>query len=445
MKRIIVLLIMMIPSVLIYSQKTVWLRTNPENCSDATIRTDVPDNPDWGNDDNIICNAFTAQGNFFIQRSLIRFDLTAVPTEAKIISAKLSLWCNVESGHHQLQYGDNQSYLSRITQPWEENSVTWNNQPATTNENEVWLHSSQYLSEDYLDIDVTELIKDIIELKYDNNGLMLHLLTEETYRTLLFASSDFSDTSRRPLLVITYFDCDKSISNFNSTLTNQSVFFENISTNATAWFWDFGDGYYSALENPTHSYLIPGIYDVCLMASNGCSSDTMCKQVSTCPDMDAGFSFEISERPQIQFLDTSFNASSWFWDFGDGFYSDLQHPLHQFNTNGIYNVCLIVSNNCETDTICHLIDLQYFGINDSKISEQFIISPNPTSGPITISYPMTSMIESVSVFSFDGKEIFKLNHTIQEGNINIPYPGIGLFFIRIICKDGIVIKPLISD
>lgn len=445
MNRIIVLLILMGPFVFIYSQKTAWLRTNPENCADATIRTDFPDNPYWGDDDNIICNAFTAQGNFFIQRSLIRFELSSVPSNAQIISAKLSLWCNIESGHHQLQYGDNQSYLSRIIQPWEEQTVTWNNQPVATKENQVWLHVSQSRTEDYLDIDVTNLIKDFIELKNPNYGLMMQLLTEEMYRTLLFASSDFSDTSKRPLLVITYVDCESSISDFNSIITDNTVQFENNSSNSTDWYWDFGDGYYSTLENPEHTYSNSGIYNVCLMTSNDCSSDTICEQVSTCPDLNAGFSYEISERPQIQFLDTSFNANSWFWNFGDGFYSDLQHPLHQFNTNGVFNVCLIVSNDCETDTICQLIDLQYFGISDSKISELFIISPNPTSGPISISYPVTTILESITIYSLDGKEILKLNNKNQEGKIKIPYLGKGLFFIKFFTQEGIVIKKLISD
>lgn len=40
----------------------------------------------------------------------------------------------------------------------------------------------------------------------------------------------------------------------------------------TEWEWDFGDGGSSALQNPTHQYTKPGIYDVQLTVTNECES-----------------------------------------------------------------------------------------------------------------------------------------------------------------------------
>lgn len=42
----------------------------------------------------------------------------------------------------------------------------------------------------------------------------------------------------------------------------------------------------------------------------------------------------------ISFVDTSFNASEWFWDFGDGMTSTQENPFHMYTAPGIYNVCL---------------------------------------------------------------------------------------------------------
>jgi PKD repeat protein len=36
----------------------------------------------------------------------------------------------------------------------------------------------------------------------------------------------------------------------------------------TSWYWQFGDGAFSTLENPIHTYTIPGIYTVTLRATN---------------------------------------------------------------------------------------------------------------------------------------------------------------------------------
>jgi PKD repeat protein len=47
-----------------------------------------------------------------------------------------------------------------------------------------------------------------------------------------------------------------------------SVNFKNISSGATIYNWSFGDGFFSSLENPTHSYITPGSYIVQLTAFN---------------------------------------------------------------------------------------------------------------------------------------------------------------------------------
>jgi PKD repeat protein len=44
--------------------------------------------------------------------------------------------------------------------------------------------------------------------------------------------------------------------------------FTDISTNATGWNWNFGDGHTSTQRNPIHTYNIAGIYTVTLTAYN---------------------------------------------------------------------------------------------------------------------------------------------------------------------------------
>lgn len=46
-----------------------------------------------------------------------------------------------------------------------------------------------------------------------------------------------------------------------------TITFNNTSTNATSYQWDFGDGNYSDMEDPTHTYNAPGIYTVTLTAT----------------------------------------------------------------------------------------------------------------------------------------------------------------------------------
>ncbi len=55
----------------------------------------------------------------------------------------------------------------------------------------------------------------------------------------------------------------------------QTVYFENNSTNATSYIWDFGDLYTSTQFEPSHAYPTPGTFTVSLIARNECyCSDT---------------------------------------------------------------------------------------------------------------------------------------------------------------------------
>lgn len=45
------------------------------------------------------------------------------------------------------------------------------------------------------------------------------------------------------------------------------------------WHYDFGDGNESSIQNPNHSYLLSGSYDVCLIITSGIYSDTVKKTI----------------------------------------------------------------------------------------------------------------------------------------------------------------------
>jgi PKD repeat protein len=57
-----------------------------------------------------------------------------------------------------------------------------------------------------------------------------------------------------------------------------AVTFSDISTGSpTAWSWTFGDGGTSTAQNPSHTYTVPGTYDVALTITNACGNNTMTK------------------------------------------------------------------------------------------------------------------------------------------------------------------------
>jgi PKD repeat protein len=54
----------------------------------------------------------------------------------------------------------------------------------------------------------------------------------------------------------------------------------------------------------------------------------------------------------VQFTDISSNGpTSWLWNFGDGSTSALQHPTHQYATDGTYDVKLVTGNSFGLDSL----------------------------------------------------------------------------------------------
>jgi len=130
--------------------------------------------------------------------------------------------------------------------------------------------------------------------------------------------------------------------------------------NITAWHWDFGDGSFSNEKNPKHAFKDKGSYKVRLYvtAENGCSSDVVETEILVNETAKAAFSAAAIKcaGSDIAFTDhstlTEGNIVKWTWDFNDpsstSNISNLQSPVHQFNTAGSYLVKLTI----ETDKGC---------------------------------------------------------------------------------------------
>ncbi|MFC2101163.1 PKD domain-containing protein [Bacteroidota bacterium] len=80
------------------------------------------------------------------------------------------------------------------------------------------------------------------------------------------------------------------------------------------------------------------------------------QKVVTAPVAD--FSFDVTNDPQVSFMDLSANnPGSWLWDFDDSNTSGLQNPTHTYLNNGSYHVCLTATNSGGSDSICKTITI----------------------------------------------------------------------------------------
>ncbi len=78
----------------------------------------------------------------------------------------------------------------------------------------------------------------------------------------------------------------------------------------------------------------------------GCSgTDMECIQIINSPIANFNVDTNVCRGVYLNFQDLSLNAVSWAWDFGDTT-SNLENPVHKYDTGGTYTVTLVVTNHC---------------------------------------------------------------------------------------------------
>jgi uncharacterized protein (TIGR02145 family) len=150
-----------------------------------------------------------------------------------------------------------------------------------------------------------------------------------------------------------YFSADTTFGNPPCEI----VFTDLSSNNPTVWEWDFGDGFTSTIQNPSHTYNDIGLYTVILKAYNGGGLSTEVKedyiQVDGLPTSNFSSDTNYGEAPfTVSFFDESLSTStfSWQWDFGDGNTSTDVNPTHTYDSIGDFNVTLTIENQYGTDS-----------------------------------------------------------------------------------------------
>ena len=147
-------------------------------------------------------------------------------------------------------------------------------------------------------------------------------------------------------------------------------FFDSSSTDVSSWQWTFegANPENSNEQNPTVSYANNGTYDVQLTVEiNGqMITKTFQDYINVFEKPDASFSF-IIDVLEVEFINESFFADEYFWDFGDGNTSVEREPIHVYESSNVYNTQLIVQNRCGADTINQLIDATFLPFADFSL------------------------------------------------------------------------------
>ena len=147
-----------------------------------------------------------------------------------------------------------------------------------------------------------------------------------------------------------------------------NVNFNNVSTNADRYEWNFGDpasgaNNTSTATNPTHTFSDTGTFTVILRAfkkriDGQLCFDTTRRICKIYPRINVNFNFQnqVCQGKPVQFTDLTSESSGaivkWEWTYGNGQTSSAKNPIYTYPASGNYVVKLKVTsqNGCISDT-----------------------------------------------------------------------------------------------
>lgn len=201
-------------------------------------------------------------------------------------------------------------------------------------------------------------------------------------------------------------------------VVNDTLTFQNLSVNATAYKWLFGDGDSSALANPQHVFTAAGAYPVKLIAYNGSLTDTTVISIKITSSPNALFAYTPAlplVNDTVKFTNFSLNSTSCHWSFGDGSASTNINPQHIYTKTGNYAVQLIAYGNNLADTLT-----EYVKVSSATLPVKLVsFTATPVKGYNQLQWSTTAEINT-SYFtvqrSADGKSFDDIISLPAAGN-----------------------------
>lgn len=203
------------------------------------------------------------------------------------------------------------------------------------------------------------------------------------------------------------------------------------SSEATGNFWSNGDTTQSILVDEA------GIYTVTAYDGQGCpATSTPPVTVSVQPGTQADFTVGTISGGEVEFTNSSSNADSYLWLFGDGSSVTTTSPTHIYSENGEYEVTLIAIGACGQDTIMQVVSITSVGIEVHQIAS-FALWPNPTNGTINLELSGKPSARTANITTTLGQPILTLPlNGSQRQTINLtPYEN-GVYFVEVRYADG---------
>lgn len=201
-------------------------------------------------------------------------------------------------------------------------------------------------------------------------------------------------------------------------------------TGFTSYNWSTGD------TTAAISVSTSGTYIINVTNNLGCTGADVIN-IAILPAPVAMFTYIVNSNGVINFTSTSTNALSFAWDFNNDGNTDATSatPFYGYINPGVYNVRLIVSNDCGTDTIILPVN-SVNNLNEKVIQNSLKVYPNPSNDFV---YIQSSLLQTDSNINYQicdviGRDIITgtLRNLGEPQQVSLQALPSGIYFVKII-------------
>ena len=139
------------------------------------------------------------------------------------------------------------------------------------------------------------------------------------------------------------------------------------------------------------------------------------------------------------------SASSFDWNFGDGNTGSGALTSHAYAANGTYNVSLVVTGVCGTDTLVVPVTVAGISVGETPLDRSLAMYPNPTNGAFQFDLELGSaQLVQVKVLSATGQTVWARTwdsaRELRREPVDLSACASGLYLLQVTTEEGVVTR-----
>jgi PKD domain/Secretion system C-terminal sorting domain len=214
----------------------------------------------------------------------------------------------------------------------------------------------------------------------------------------------------------------------------------------TNQFWNLQNGTpnFSLSPAPVVTYRTSGKWQVKLVVQNTLNSLELLDSIVVKPRARANFTYRTLDGFIAQFTQTATHATTYRWEFGDGSVSEAPNAVHNYNGTGEFTVLLIVSNDCNRDTMRKVIQIGKTLTENLQSVNRFKLMPNPAQDELIIQLELKKAEKiTFRLLNLLGQEQMKRQPAMSktfEQSFDVSGLANGSYLLQIIGENGLMIN-----